>query len=506
MKIICKLFTIALPIFIFLTIGCQPKDLGNNCDPKSDSYFETLVFQALSTAVSYHCGFNLVNIPPFGYRHSNYRLYLDFPVSIVPRYPMNSSYSIQGVLPAGLTFDTRTGEISGTTKAITAPTNLTITKNSPGFGIVSITLQVVDTIPTFVYGQYGYYTCANTYNNGSCAPGSVTNQNFSFPYGVVADSSGGVYISGVNRIQYFPPKTTASTRVYGQFGNFTCDTANMLSGGSCSGGAISENSLNSVRGLALDDSEGLYAVDTASNRVLYFPRNSNTPTRVYGQSNFTTGTAGTTSATSLYSPLSVHAAPDGGVYISESGNIRVLYFPPNSTVATRVYGQPDFSDNVPGNSNVKMTGPYGITMDSEGGLFVVDSGNNRVLYFPAGSTTATRVFGQPDFITVTSGSLATNLNNPNWVALDQSENLYVADTGNNRVLIYPKSTASAGIAAVAVLGQFNSLTCNLANNDGTCTTAGVISAKSLSSPSGIYFNQFGQLYIADRGNNRVLAF
>ncbi|MCW7468809.1 NHL repeat-containing protein [Leptospira kanakyensis] len=503
MKIIRKILAITLPIFIFLTIGCKPKDLGNNCDPKSDSYFETLVFQALSTAVSYHCGFNLVNIPPFGYRHSNYRLYLDFPVSIVPRHPMNSSYSIQGVLPAGLAFDTTTGEINGTTKAITAPTNLTITKNSPGFGVVTITLQVVDTNPTMVYGQYGSFTCSVGYNNGSCVGGSVSNQNLSFPYGVANDSFGGTYISGVNRIQYYPPNSTASTIVYGQYGNFNCDAVNIISG-TCTASTTSAGSLSTPRGITIDRENGLYTVDLGNQRILYYPYNNTTPTRVYGQPGYTTSGTGT-SETTFSNPRAVALAPDGGLYTAESSNNRVLYFPPGSTTATRVYGQDNFSSVLSGTSETRLNGPFGLVVDSAGGLYVADSTNNRVLYFPVGSTTASRVYGQTSFSGLTPGSASSNLNGPTWLALDQSENLYVSDSTNNRVFVFQKSTNTSGHVAVAVFGQHNNLNCAVQNNTGGCT-GGTVNALGLFAPAGISFNEQGQLYISDQTNNRVLIY
>lgn len=419
---------------------------------------------------------------------------------------MNSSYSIQGVLPAGLSFDGTTGEIRGTATTITPATNLTITKNSPGFGIVTITLQVVDTSPTMVYGQFGFYNCNSAYNTGACANGSATNQNMSFPIGVTGDSSGGVYISGANRIQYYPPNSTSSTRVYGQFGVFTCDFANSVSASSCGGGVISENSLSGVREITLDAQEGLYAVDLANQRVLYYSKNTISSSVVYGQPGFTTGTPGSTSAISLNNPQSVVASPDGGIYISESATHRVLYFPPGSTTATRVYGQTSFTSIVTNITDVNFSGPFGITLDANGGLFVVDTNNNRVLYFPAGSTTATRVYGQPNFITGTGGAAsATSLSGPTKVALDQSENVYVSDTGNNRVVVYPRTTKSSGIAAVAVFGQFNNLGCGVANNNGSCAGPSV-GPNSLSNPAGLYFNQHGQLHIADQQNNRVLVY
>ncbi|WP_244279479.1 NHL repeat-containing protein [Leptospira brenneri] len=507
MKTLSKIQILTALSLIFLVTACKPESLNNQCDSKSDSFFPNLIVQAVTTAVSYHCGFNLVNIPPFGYRYSNYRLYLNFPVSIIPRHPMNSSYSIQGVLPTGLTFDHTTGEIKGTATAITTATNLTITKNSPGFGIVTITLQVVDTSATMVYGQYGFYNCANNYNNGSCAPGGpVTNQNLGFPFGVTGDSSGGVYISGVNRIQYFPPNTTASTKVYGQFGSFSCDIANNISAGSCTNSSPSEHTLNGVREIALDGQDGLYAVDTANQRALYYPKNTTTASMVYGQPGFTTSAPGSTSEVSLNNPQSIATSPEGGLYISESATHRVLYFPPGSTTATRVYGQTSFSTTVTNTTNVNLYGPMGITLDSDGGLYVVDTNHNRVLYFPVGSTTATRVYGQPSFTTGIAGATsASTLSGPTKVALDQSDNLYVSDTGNNRVVMYPRTTQSTGIVAVGVFGQFGDFSCGVANNNGSCGGPAV-GPKNLSGPAGIYFNQLGQLHVADQGNNRILVF
>ena len=161
--------------------------------------------------------------------------------------------------------------------------------------------------------------------------------------------------------------------------------------------------------------------------------------------------------------------------------------------------------------------PAGVALDSSGNLYVADHGNNRVLFYPSGSTTATRVYGQlrqlhhqhpeqrrdqrqqlicirwespwtaaaistwPTTLTVgccsippaappprgstgSGGSFTTNTQNnggisanslyePVGVALDSSGNLYVADTGNSRVLFYP----SGSTTATRVYGQLRQL-------------------------------------------------
>ncbi len=116
--------------------------------------------------------------------------------------------------------------------------------------------------------------------------------------------------------------------------------------------------------------------------------------------------------------------------------------PSGSTTATRVYGQAgSFTSNSANNGSISATSlnsPMGLTLDSNGNLYVADTYNNRMLYFPSGSTTATRVYGQAGSFTTNTanngGTTATSLNTPFGVIIDSSGNIYVTDMSNNRVL------------------------------------------------------------------------
>ena len=112
--------------------------------------------------------------------------------------------------------------------------------------------------------------------------------------------------------------------------------------------------------------------------------------------------------------------------------------------------------NMGGVSATSMSGPYIVTLDSSGGLYVCDIGNHRVLYFATGSTTASRVYGQGgNFTTATLGISATSLNQPFGVGatLDSSGGLYIADTNNSHVfyillLVVPRLPESSGRAVI----------------------------------------------------------
>ncbi|MEI7557099.1 MAG: hypothetical protein WCK19_17635, partial [Chloroflexota bacterium] len=138
-----------------------------------------------------------------------------------------------------------------------------------------------------------------------------------------------------------------------------------------------------------------------------------TADKVWGQGGvFNTNNAPTPpSATSLNGSYGVAVAADGGIYIADNANNRVLYYPATNGIpdftATRVYGQGgDFTtgtNNKGTRTAISLYGPRGIALASDGGLYVADRDNNRVLYYSAGSTTATRVYGQGgDFTTGTN--------------------------------------------------------------------------------------------------------
>ncbi len=173
-----------------------------------------------------------------------------------------------------------------------------------------------------------------------------------------------------------------------------------------------------------------------------------------------------------------------------------------ATAANIVLGQPDFDTMDPAVSIHDMNQPRGLALDSQGTLYVADQLNNRVLKFKSPNSKgdygfADGVIGQINFIAKTVGTSATTLKNPFGLTVDKNDNLWVCDTSNNRLLFYPSiiTQPTQGASASIVVGQTNLL------SGGSNTTA-----TTLKSPSQICLDPLGRLYVSDTANNRTLVF
>ncbi len=200
---------------------------------------------------------------------------------------------------------------------------------------------------------------------------------------------------------------------------------------------------------------------------------------------------------------------NGKFFLTDWGNSRILIYNQRPVSgpgeANVVVGQTAFGESLPGLSNSRLYLPESLSV-ANGKLIVADSRNNRVLIWNTIPTTngaaADLVLGQSDFVhrDVLDPPTASSLNFPTAVWSDGTR-LLVLDAGNNRVLLWTTFPTSSNQTATYVLGQVD-FTSNLANQDGG-TTPSSTSLSFTTQGGGLYSNGT-QIFVADSGNNRVM--
>lgn len=346
-----------------------------------------------------------------------------------------------------------------------------------------------------VLGQGDFIS--NTKNAGGISASSLNS-----PYHIeLADSKLLVADTSNNRVliwNNFPTQNQAPADVV--LGQSLFSTATVNNGG------LSAKSLRSPAGLYYHDSK-LYVADLTNNRILIWNTlpvaNFAAANLVLGQSLFTTSTAGATS-TSMTGPSRIQVI-EGKLVISDSGNNRVLFYSDVPTAsgaaASIVVGQPTMTDSLLRNPN-KALGMVNVTGVATDGtrLVVADKGKNRVLIWNSMPSSSDQepdvILGQANLNTYTRAPspTASSMTNPHGVLI-VGDKLYLADSGNNRILIWNSWPTVNNQAADVVLGQ-TLMTTNTANNGG-------VSATSLSSPFGLS-SDGTRFLVSEWGNNRVL--
>lgn len=200
----------------------------------------------------------------------------------------------------------------------------------------------------------------------------------------------------------------------------------------------------------------------------------------------------------------------GKVFVCDSLNHRILRF--SSAAAARsgsfpeaVFGQPNFtsvSEDQGGTVSARsLDRPACCHVDSSGRLWVADTENNRILMFLNASnrlsnSPADFYLGQGDFTTSVAATTRAGLNYPTGVWMDAAGNLWIADFANHRVIChFDVMSQMAGDDPHLVLGQ-----------SGFGTAAASSSQSGMNNPGAINVDAAGRLWVADYNNHRVLRF
>ncbi|CAF3399346.1 unnamed protein product, partial [Rotaria sp. Silwood2] len=227
-----------------------------------------------------------------------------------------------------------------------------------------------------------------------------------------------------------------------------------VAGGNGQGSRI--NQLANPLGLYVDDDQTIYVADQCNHRIVEWKIGAPNGKLV----------ADGNGAHQLKFPRDVIIDKDSdSLIISDGWNNRVVRWPRRN--------------GTPGETIISNISCWGLTMDDNGYLYVVDYEKHEVRRYKTGDTQGTVVAGGNG-----KGNCLDQLSKPRYVFVDREHSVYVSDYGNNRVMKWDEG-AKQGIVVAGGQGQGNSRT-------------------QLNRPNGVVVDQLGTVYVAEEQNHRIM--
>ena len=258
--------------------------------------------------------------------------------------------------------------------------------------------------------------------------------------------------------------------------------------------------LNCPAALAIDSAGNIYIADKGNNCVRKIIRETGTIYTIAGSGvEGFSGDGGPAPSAKLWYPAGVAISSSGDIYIADSGNNRIRKVDGVTGIISSVAGtglagldikQPEDPDLQAATS--KLNKPVGVAVDGAGNVYIADSGNHQVRRITVATGLISKVAGNVASGYSGDGGLAVNysLNVPTGVAVDKDGNIYIADSGNNRIR---KVAAATGIITTVAGSGVQ----DFSGDGGLAVSAG------LNTPYSLFIDPAGNIYFSDYQNQRI---
>jgi sugar lactone lactonase YvrE len=292
--------------------------------------------------------------------------------------------------------------------------------------------------------------------------GPATNASLNAPYGVAVDASGNLFIAD---------NLNSCIRKVSTNGIITTVAGNGTWGYSGDGGPATNAQLHFPDGVAVDASGNLFIADSGNQRIRRVDTNGIITTVAGNGSGGYSGDSGAATKASLHAPYHMAVDASGNLFIADLYNSRVRKVS-TSGIITTVAGNGTWGYSGDGGAatNASLADPVGVAVDASGNLFIADYTKGRIrMVSTDGIITTVAGNGSASYSGDGGKAISASLYYPHDVAVDASDNLFIADTYNNRIRkVIPNqgptlalnnvTAANAGNYQVVVTGSGGSVT------------------------------------------------
>jgi len=314
--------------------------------------------------------------------------------------------------------------------------------------------------------------------------GLATQANLNYPMGTALDNAGNLYIA--DELNNTIRKVVLSTGV------ITTVVGTGAPGYAGDGGPAVNALLDYPSGVSVDSAGNLYIADTLNFAIRKVDVNTKNISTIVGN-----GIVG-----NLGEPFGVTVDSKGNLFIADYAYSVVWEVPAGSSTMKIFAGNENFDYKGDGGlaTAAALQGPTDVAVDAAGNVYIADEYNNVVRMVSAKTGIITTYAGNgtgalsglPGYSGDGGPATQAELNNPNSIALDSNNNLYIADTYNNVIRLV---TASNGI--------INTIAGNGPNCIGYNGDGGPAPSAELCDPQGVRVDSSGNVYIADSQNYAI---
>ena len=320
-------------------------------------------------------------------------------------------------------------------------------------------------------GRVAQATVGNIITVAGTGTGSYNGDNqpaidaeVNFPFGVAVDGAGDVYVADCFNNR---------VRKIDSSGTITTIAGTGFGGYNGDNQPAVDAELDNPDGIAIDGKGDIYIADANNNRIREI-NTSGTITTIAGTGVLGgSGDGGPAVDAELHGPAGLALAASGDLYFADAGNNRVREVTTTGTIVTVAgTGLAGYNGDSQPAVDAELQLPSGVALDNSGNLYIADTANDRIRKVDPSGTIST----------------LTAVQLPAGLGVDANGNVYIADTHADDIELDASGTITT-IAGTGVAGY---------NGDNQAATSA-----QLSNPNAVAVDTAGNVFISDADNNRI---